>query len=410
VADGPARIVVVGTPPLAPLPTADLVVGGRRHLEAYAPASVRQVAMAGDLEEVLATIEAEPGVVCVLASGDPGFFGIGRLLAARFGAERLEVRPAPSSISLAFARLGLPWDDATVVSAHGRPGSEATDLVGRLLSAPGGRAGREGRAGAGARSSSPAAKVAILTAPDYPPESVGKDLLARVADPVTVAVCSRLGLDGEVVTRTSLEGLAGGTWDPLSVVIVATGPPAPAATLAWGRPPSAFEHRDGMVTKGEVRAIALGKLGLPPSGVLWDVGAGSGSVAIEAALLCPGLRVFAIEQRPDDATRIAANAAGQDAAVEVVCGVAPGALGELPDPDRAFVGGGGLEVVDAVVSRLRPGGRVVATYAALDRAAAAADRLGSLRQLSVNRGERLPDGGWRLVPDNPVFVVWGPNP
>ena len=164
-----------------------------------------------------------------------------------------------------------------------------------------------------------------------------------------------------------------------------------------------------MVTKAEVRAVALGSWSFPPTGVLWDVGAGSGSVAIECALLCPALRVFAVERRPDDAGRIEDNAGGLGAAVTVVAGAAPDALVELPDPDRVFVGGGGLDVLDAVLARLRPGGRVVATYAAIDRAAAAADRLGHLVQVAANRGEQLPDGGWRLAAANPVFVVWGPH-
>jgi precorrin-6Y C5,15-methyltransferase (decarboxylating) len=142
--------------------------------------------------------------------------------------------------------------------------------------------------------------------------------------------------------------------------------------------------------------------------VLWDVGAGSGSVAIEAARLAPGLRVCAVERRPDDAARIRANAAG--AAVQVVEGEAPAALGPLPDPDRAFVGGGGIGVLDAVLARLRPGGRAVATYAALDRAVAATARLGHLVQVAVSRGVAIgDDGAVRLEAENPVFVCWGPD-
>ena len=254
------------------------------------------------------------------------------------------------------------------------------------------------------------AKVAVLVSPDHPPEALRKELLALGAQPADVTVCSRLGLAGEVVTRTDLAGLAGGAWDPLSVVVLVRGAPVAAtAQLAWGRPEATFAHRGGMVTKSEVRAVALGKLDLPARGVLWDVGAGSGSVAIECALLAPALRVFAIERRPDDAARIEDNARHLGAALTVVAGDAPGRPGGLPNPDRAFVGGGGLDVLDAVMARLTRGGRVVATYAALDRAAAAADRLGHLVQVAANRGERLPDGGWRLAAANPVFVAWGPE-
>ena len=205
----------------------------------------------------------------------------------------------------------------------------------------------------------------------------------------------------------TLAELAGGSWDPMSVVVLLDGAGvAPAPVLSWGAAEESFARRDGMVTKAEVRAVVLAKLDLPRAGVVWDVGAGSGSVAVECATLAPGLRVVAVERRPDDAERIRANASARAGAVEVVEGSAPDALAGLPDPDRAFVGGGGLEVLDAVVARLRPGGTAVATYAAVDRAVAAHRRLGNLVQLSVARGRELA-GGLRLAAENPVFVAWG---
>lgn len=390
-----ARIAVVGlwgedAAGLAPagrqaLGAAALVVGGRRHL-ALAPPGVPTAAIEGDVAGMLDAVAASAGPVCVLASGDPGFFGIVRPLAARFGAEALEVHPAPSAVSLAFARLGLSWDDATVVSAHGRP----FDAAVRLAAGP--------------------AKVAVLASPDDPPEALGKALLGLGVGPRRVAVCSRLGLAAESVTRTDLDGLAAGTWDPLSVVVLLAGDGVAAhPSPGWGLADEAFEHRDGMITKAEVRAVVLAKLALPAAGVVWDIGAGSGSVAVECARVRPGLRLHAVERRPDDADRIRVNAAAQGVHITVTEGEAPSVLDDLPDPERAFVGGGGIHVLDAVVARLRPGGRLVATYAALDRAAAAADRLGSLVQIGVAKGERLPDGGLRLVAENPVFVVWGPE-
>ena len=379
---------VLGKDATRAVEAADLVVGGRRHLDSLARPGARRVPFGGeggDLATVLDTIGAETGAVCVLASGDPGFFGIVRALAERFGPGALDVHPAPSSVALAFARLGLPWDDAVVLSAHGRPLDAA------------------------ARAAAGSAKAAVLTAPATPPEALGRELVALGASHDRVVVCSRLGEAGEAVVETGLDGLAAGTWDPRSVVVLLDGPPvAPIAALGWGLADDRFDHRQGMVTKAEVRAVALGKLGLPATGVVWDVGAGSGSVAIECARLAPGLRVVAVDRRPDDAARARANAAAYGVEVEVVEGEAPGCLDGLPDPDRAFVGGGGVPVLEAVVARLRPGGRVVATYAALDRAAAAYDVLGHLVELGVNRGQALPAGGVRLAAENPVFVVWGP--
>ncbi|MDQ6798204.1 MAG: precorrin-6y C5,15-methyltransferase (decarboxylating) subunit CbiE [Actinomycetota bacterium] len=368
---------------------ADLIVGGERHLDALAPTGTRRLRVTGDLAAVLDAVEAEPGRVCVLGSGDPGFFGIVRALAERFGAGSLEVHPAPSSVALAFARLGLPWDDALVVSAHGR---RLDDAAGRAASS---------------------SKVAVLTSPDNPPQALGRELLRLDARHGRVAVCSRLGGGDEAVVEVDLAGLAAGEWDPLSVVVLLGGPGTGAVgaapVLAWGRADASFAHRRGMVTKAEVRAVVLGKLALPPTGVLWDVGAGSASVAVECALVAQGLQVVAVERRGDDVERARCNAADHGALIEVVHGTAPECLGPLGDPDRAFVGGGGLGVLDAVVDRLKPGGRVVAAYAAVDRAAAAAGRLGHLVQVQVCRGQQLPDGSFRLAAENPVFVAWGPD-
>ncbi len=399
------------------LAQARTVAGGRRQLDAWrrwlaersavelGARSVPTIELTGDADDFahrVAQRAVDDGAdVCVLASGDPGFFGIGRALLRVVDRHRLRVIPAPSSVATAFARLGLPWDDAVVASAHGRPLADAVRAV-RL-----------------------ARKAAVLTSPDNPPQALGRALVDAGVSVDLVAVCSRLGHEDERVMELDLASLAAGRFDPLSVVVL-VGPgglqalgwgegssvddhPGPDRTLAWGLPESAFAFRGGMVTKSEVRSVVLGKLALPAAGVLWDLGAGSGSVAVECALVCPGLTVFAVERDPEAAAQITANAARMGAGVHVVHGDAPDALGSLPDPDRVFVGGGGMAALDAARRRLRPGGRIVATFAALDRAAQAADRLGHLVQVSVGRGALLPGGGWRLVGANPVFVAWGPG-
>jgi precorrin-6B C5,15-methyltransferase / cobalt-precorrin-6B C5,C15-methyltransferase len=389
----PERIAIVGVCGGEPvgkearvaIEAAPLVVGAPRHLRTLTPIGARTLPIDGPLADVLDALERERGGVCVLASGDPGFFGIARVLAERFGPDRLDVHPAPSSVSLAFARLGLPWDDAAVISAHGRPLAEA------------------------ARRAVRHAKAAVLVAPDAPPEALGRELCALGPPHRRAAVCTRLGEPDERVDVLTVEELAAGSFDPMSVVVLLDGDGvAEAPTLEWGRSEERFAARDGLVTKAEVRAVALGKLALPPAGVVWDVGAGSGSVAIEIAALAPGVHVTAVERGGEDVRRIEANASAHGVTVDVVHGEAPCALDALPEPDRAFVGGGGIAVLDAVLARLRPDGRVVATFAALDRAAAAYQRLGNLAEVSIARGRPLA-GGVRLQAENPVFVVWGPE-
>ena len=381
----------VGAAAEAALAAATLVAGGRDQLAAVAdllaPATRTEVVGAG--LGALTAVADHPGPACVLASGDPGFHGITRTLAARLGPGRLVVHPAPSSVALAFARLGLAWDDAVVASCHaGGAARAAAEVAGAPV-------------------------AAVLCGPSAPPEAVGVALVALGAHPATVAVATRVGERGEVVEL--LEGataLAAGTFDHRSVVVLVHDEPAPVrpSGARSGRPVAAFAHRRGMITKPEVRSVVLGRLDLPARGVLWDVGAGSGSVGVEAALAAPGLRVVAVERDPDAATTVVANAAAAGAVVEVVAGAAPGALADLPAPDRVFVGGGGLDVLDACLAAVRPGGRVVATFAAADRALAARARLGSLAQVSVDVAADLPDGGVRFVADNPVFVAWGDAP
>ena len=432
----PAPVLVLGLPLTGSLPEADLYVGTLRHLEMLPPGKT-VLALGSTGASLAAALDRTAEVVssgrrvCVLAQGDPGFFGIGRAFADRFGPGNIEVRPAPSPVSLAFARLGLPWDDAIVVSAQGRNPVDAFAVA--------------HRASAGGH------KVAVLSGTDAPPERVGQAILeARALDAVTatgktglaqvrparqlaatrreqltVAVCSRLGTSQERVTLTDLYGLADSTWDPPSVVLLlptdaleAHRPPAvvwSGASRAWlggaafGRDASAFLHRDAMANRPEVRAVVLSKLDLPLAGVLWSVGAGAASLAIEAILLAPGLEVHAVEEDPRAATQARANASRHSAAVKVHNLHAPEGLAGLPKPDRIFIRAGGRDVLEASLSYLVPGGRVVLTATSLEGAVVAAERLGALVQVTVAGSERLPGGGWRLSGDDPIFVSWGPQ-
>lgn len=372
----------------AALAAAEIVVAARRHREQLVLAQgQRHVELSGPLHAVLDQVEADEAdgrVIAVVASGDPGFFGIVRMVGERFGTQRVVVHPAPSSVALAFGRIGTTWDDAVVVSAHGRPIDAALDAVTRF------------------------AKVAVLTSPQHTPELVGRALVNRDCGSRRVTIATRLGEACETVTQTDLHGLADGSFDPMSIVIFIDPTPAagPEEGLAWGLSEQLFEHRGGLITKSEVRAVALGKLSLPRQGVLWDVGAGSGSVGIECARLSPRLRVIAIERNEEDALRIRANAKRHGVAVEVAVGSAPDALATLPRPDRVFVGGGGIDVVRTCLDALPAAGVLVATHVLVDRAAEAWSLLGNSVQVSASRAVPIADG-FRLQAQNPVFVSWG---
>jgi precorrin-6B C5,15-methyltransferase / cobalt-precorrin-6B C5,C15-methyltransferase len=366
------------------LSSATVVAGGRRHLEAVRPpAHVRQVVM-GDVSAALDQVGAA-GDAVVLASGDPGFFGIVRALRER--GHTPEVLPAVSSVAGAFARIGLPWDDAVVVSAHGRDPRTAVNACRAMP------------------------KTAVFTAPAYGPAALGADLAGW---DVTLHVAERLGGPGERVTRCTPDEAAAHSWEDPNVVLAVRADAGAAARThnqvaapprAWTG--DAYRHRAGMITKWEVRAVAVARL-RPTLGMLvWDVGAGSGSVGVECA--AHHAAVIAVERDPDACDLIRRNAG--PASVRVVRGSAPEAFDGLPDPDAAFVGGGGLDALAGVLAR-RPE-TVVATYAAVDRAALARRALADAGysaegvQLSASRFADLPGGSFRLDAQNPVFLLAG---
>jgi precorrin-6Y C5,15-methyltransferase (decarboxylating) len=368
---------------------ASLVVGGRRHLDAVpVPASARTVVM-GDVGDAVAALAAHDGPAVVVASGDPGFFGIVRRL--RAAGLSFEVIPAVSAVAAAFARAGVEWDDAVVLSGHGRDPRHSKNAL---------RACR---------------RAAVLTGPDFGPAEVAaavRDLDRRLV----VAEC--LGEPDETVTALDPADAAKRDWrDPNVVLVLDDAPPAPAGWLVgapptpnrWALDEDAFAHRDSMITKAEVRAVALAHLGPRLGDLVWDVGSGSGSVAVECARF--GAAVIAVERSADGAARIAENARTNEVDVLVVHGEAPAALAELPDPDAVFVGGGGPEVVAECARRaLRS---VVVTLAAVDRVPATRRALADAGLatggvlLQASRLVPLPGDSTRLAATNPVFVLWG---
>jgi precorrin-6Y C5,15-methyltransferase (decarboxylating) len=373
-----------GTEPL--LARAELVAGGARQLDALAPPGVRTLTLGAGVDATLAEVAAFDGAAVVLASGDPGFFGIVRALRRGVAPERLAVHPAPSSVATAFARLGLPWDDALLVSAHAR---DPRPALATALRHP---------------------KVAILTDGDATPAWFA----ARMAgSDRTLAVAERLGEDGERVVTGTPEEIAAMAFDQPNVVVsLGGGVPGELLGPAWALPEHDFDHRAGMITKREIRAVALAHLGPRTGQLIWDVGCGSGSVAVECARL--GAAVCAIDDDADAIARTRANAEAFDVPVRVVEGRAPAALGALPDPDAAFVGGGGEDleaIVDACAARATTRA-VVVTLALIERAGPVLERLraaGLEAEATLVQASRLTPlaGGHRLAAINPVVVAVG---
>ncbi|GAA3746568.1 precorrin-6Y C5,15-methyltransferase (decarboxylating) [Spinactinospora alkalitolerans] len=389
----------LSAPAAAALADATCVAGAERHLAAApVPERARRVAIGslpGALEEVLAW----RGTAVVLASGDPGFFGVVRALRER-GA-RPRVVPAVSSAALAFARIGLPWDDAIVVSAHGR--ADRGRCVGRALAA-----------------ALAHPKAAILTAPGGAgPEAFAGELLDAGRD---VYVAQRLGTAEEDVARVTAAAGADRDWAHPNVVLSVDPDRAVSPAASWlqghqGAPDgwalgeADFDHRGSMITKAEVRALALAHLAPRPGRTVWDVGAGSGSVAVECARF--GAHAVAFERGPEDCARIRANAARHGVRVRVVEGEAPGTLegaAGRTGVDAAFFGGGGDDAIEAAVALCRPE-RIVVALASVDRIKSVRDLLllhgyevGGT-QLQASRLADLPNGSLRLAATNPVTLI-----
>ena len=358
---------------------ADAVFGSDAALRLLPELTAERVPIGTDLPAVVERLRAGLGVKkqAVAAVGDPLFYGTARYLCDKIGADAFEVVPHVSSMQLAFARLKQTWEDAYLTDLSVKRLDDVLDRV----------RGSE--------------TVGLFPTDDVPPDRVARELLARGVDYFRASVCENLGGKDERVTTGELSEIQDLRFDPLNVMILTRKPGRPDAprranTLArFGNPDDVFAQsrpKTGLITQAEVRAVALAQLDLQVGDVAWDVGAGSGSVAIEMAQLVSGSPtgvVYAIEQDTADYHLIVANATQfRVANVKPVFGRAPEVFVGLPAPDAVFVGGNGGEVarlLEAAYGALRPGGRLVAnvgtlemisaTYAVLKRLAPSVDVL-----------------------------------
>lgn len=380
--------------------SADVLVGNERVLALVPKTAAQRLTLGADVEAAAERIAgAATKRVAVLVSGDPLFYGLARFLCERLGQDQCEIIPHVSSMQLAFARVKESWDDAylTNLASH-----SLEAVVDRIRTAE---------------------KVGLFTTEECGPDAVAQALLQRKIDYFTAYVCENLGARNERVTRGPLAEIAAHAFDPLNVMILVRTPDALDAPRE-ARQRSSFGNADetfiqskpkhGLLTPAEVRAVALAQMALAGRSVVWDVGAGSGSVSVEAALLCPAGRVFAIEQDAEDAELIRENVDRFGATgVTPVIGRAPEVWADLPDPDAVFIEGSGREVVrlaELAFGRLKAGGRLVASLASIDslhelrQALIAHTSLVNVWMLNVSRGadqlERL-----RFVALSPAFVI-----
>jgi len=380
---------------------ADWLVGSDRHL-GYFPKHPAARLRLGDLGTALAQlrealVQNPPPQIVILTSGDPLCFGLGRLLLTELPAEQITFHPHLSAVQLAFSRIKVPWQDAEILSAHGRSLQALIEAL------------RRG-----------ADKIAVLTDSTNTPAAIARTVLSLdLPSCYRLWVCENLGGPRERVTALPPKQVLDQEFAPLTVVVLlrslASGPPTQTPIL--GLPDQgfySFSDRPGLMTKREVRVLALAELELHPNQVIWDLGAGTGSVAIEAARLVPTAKVYAVEKTAAGMALIHQNC--QRFQVEnlvAVHGSAPEALPQLPDPDRIFVGGSGgqlVAVLEAGTSRLRPGGILVMALATLEHFSSAIEWLQRhhypWQVLQIQLARSVPVAALtRLTPLNPVHLI-----
>jgi precorrin-6Y C5,15-methyltransferase (decarboxylating) len=383
------------------LASAEVVLGADQALQPLPDVKGQKVRIGADLQEVVAQVEAIATAgkrLVIVASGDPLFYGVARYLCDRLGKDRFEVLPHVSSMQLAFARIKESWEEAYLTNLATHP---LDDVLDRIRTAE---------------------TVGLFTSEAHSPPRIARELLSRGIDYFRAYVCENLGGPSERVTQGELGEIAEMEFDPLNVMILRRKPGRPdqprrSGRRRFGNPDDAFAQsrpKSGLVTQAEVRAIALAQLDLQTGNVVWDVGAGSGSVAIEAAqLTAPGI-VYAIEQDAADYHLILANAETFGVKnLKAVHATAPAIFAQLPPPDAVFIGGTGREVarlLEAAYRALRPGGRLAVNVATLEMLNATYASLrglaGTVEVLLVNvaRGtEQLETLRFEAV--NPTFLL-----
>lgn len=363
---------------------ADLVIGTSSALDLLSELPALKEPLLPDMNQALQQLRSALQTAArpvLVSEGDPLFFGVTRYFCDRLGKELFEIHPHVSSMQLAFARVKESWDDAFLTSLGGRALEPTLDRI------------------------RTAEKIGIFPSEEIPPKRLAREMLSRGIDQFKVYVCENLGSPDERVTQAQLTELARMDFDPLNVMILIRNSDKPQRIKGIGRrrlfgnPDESFaqsQPKAELVTRSEVRAIALSYLDLRPDSIVWDIGAGSGAVTIESAQLAYRGMVYAVEPEAADVGLILNNCESFGVSnVRTIVGRAPDATKDLPDPDAVFVGGTGRRVdpvLTAVYDRLNPGGRMVVNVVTIDGLATAHETLRRLAgqvllwNISIARG------------------------
>ncbi len=335
---------------------ADLLIGDERTLALVPSVKAQRLPVGSSLDEAVAAISQSPQKkIAVLASGDPLFYGLARFLCERLGKDRFHVEPHVSTMQMAFARVMESWEEAYLTNLANYAFERVVERI------------------------RTAETVGLFTTEDCPPNKVARALLQKKIDYFLAYVCENLGSPDERVTQGGLPEIASQEFAPLNVMILVRQHDAPDRAAdptrlrLFGNPDDAFVQstpKHGLMTPAEVRSMALAEMNLQADSTVWDVGAGSGSVSIEAARLAHRGTTYAIEMDSDDYLLIQENAKRFGVPnVVAVLGKAPEAWSDLPDPDSVFMEGSGREIsrlVDLAFQRLNAGGRLVANVGSIE--------------------------------------------
>lgn len=368
----------------------DVLIGHQRHLDIF-PDFAGEKRLLGDLSELMDFLKQTDRRVVLLASGDPTFFGVSRFLLRNIPKERIEIFPNVTSMQYAFARIKEPWDDGIFVSVYGRGMHPAID---KIIAAE---------------------KACVLTDKVNTPAAIAAELIERGAEGYEAWLCEDLGMPTEKFTKTTVRGLLEIKASELNILIlIRTYEPNLVHYPLIGIDDDEFHTSKKLITKQEVRAVTLAKLQLQDDLVLWDIGAGSCSVSIEASNLMPNGRIFAVERNQQCIGFINENLKKFCARnIKLIEAFAPEGLDDLPDPDRVFIGGAGGkldEIIDTVSQRLKPEGVVVINAVTLDTLTRAVEFLEdhgfTVEAVCVNIAKTRNLTEYKMFEaQNPVYVI-----